>query len=185
MCEMFENNAKFVGTGLSKWDTTKVGTGYKKGAPNKYDMKKMFKKCKQFNQDLSKWIIANVNSFASTFYGTDALTTCNKKKIADSWGDGSRAPHPGIKPVGQNNGNYNTEGGEDGTCAATCGDADGYMGPQTAAVSDKACGSGYVYDSTKIATDCASGICDAGRDPDRSACCKLTPMSNEVFKAAT
>ena len=90
----------FVGTGISKWITSSVT-----------NMQKTFYKAAAFNGDISAWITSSItnmgftfsgaSSFAGTgvdlwnvnkvtimsniFDGTTALTSCNKRKIADAW----------------------------------------------------------------------------------------------------
>ena len=192
--QMFYKSAKFVGTGLSKWDTSKLGLVPEGTDPYKYGMKSTFREAVVFDQDLSKWNVhkkfligstGTSKGLKNTFTKTKALSDCNKKKIADSWGSGSDAPKYTFSPKGQGaftGGTYETW--NERSCAATCGDADGYHGAGTDAVA-WCKDTGKVYDSTKSATECAAASCSASSNDDKTACCKTAPMNDAQFKAAT
>ena len=92
--------ATFVGTAISKWDTTSATT-----------LKQTFQGASEMNADLSgwkvgkvvtlwstfndaskfigtgvdTWDVAKVTLMGSTFSSTTSLTTCNKRLIADAW----------------------------------------------------------------------------------------------------
>ena len=64
-------------------------------------------------------------------------------------------------------------------CAAqaTCGDANG-EGAGVTAVSDSACGAGFLYDSSASAAFCAGTACDiAGTAADKTVCCNMAPFA--------
>jgi hypothetical protein len=63
------------GDGLEKWNT---------GAVTSLD--RTFQEALMMNADVSKWDISRVTDrMGSTFFATVALTSCNKRKIADAW----------------------------------------------------------------------------------------------------
>jgi surface protein len=96
----FKRASKFIGTGLGSWDTSSVTT-----------LRETFHSAAEMNVDLSGWNVAKVTILHKTFSGTSkftgtgvdmwdvskvtdmdaifdsttSLTTCNKRKIADTW----------------------------------------------------------------------------------------------------
>ena len=96
----FQNANNFVGTGLSKWITSSLTdlafTFNDADAMNAdlggWDVSKVttlsssFKNTAGFTgAGLDKWSVAAVKDMSNTFSGANALTSCNKRKIADAW----------------------------------------------------------------------------------------------------
>ena len=59
---------------ISKWITSSVKSLYF-----------TFDGAAAFKSDISKWITSSVTDMSFTFYEATALTSCNKRKIADAW----------------------------------------------------------------------------------------------------
>jgi surface protein len=73
----FSEASKFVGTGLSSWDTTSVT-----------DLYYTFSNAGAMNSDLSSWRVSKVTKMTDTFaMSATSLTSCNKRRIADAWGN--------------------------------------------------------------------------------------------------
>ena len=74
MRKMFMGAAKFQGTGLDNWDTSKVGS-----------MHSTFSGASAMNSDVSGWDVNKVADMDDMFDEATSLDTCNKRKIADAW----------------------------------------------------------------------------------------------------
>ena len=96
----FYTAAKFIGTGLSSWDTasaTALASTFNGASEMNADLTgwKVAKVGTLYNTfngaskftgtGLWSWDISKVKSMYNTFLSTTSLTTCNKRKIADAW----------------------------------------------------------------------------------------------------
>ena len=125
----FRNASKFAGTGLAFWDTTSVTTlaetFFKASEMNSdlskwnvakvTDIKKTFREASKFTgTGVGLWNIAKVTDMTDTFFAVTSVTTCNKRKIADSWAS--------ISALFVSSTTYNTDWAAD-TCPCPLGQA--------------------------------------------------------------
>ena len=100
MGNLFFQASVFVGNGLETWQTGAVTSmwntfnqatalnvnfgGWDVSKVN--EMQRMFETATVFTgAGLEKWSVSTVTDMADTFLNANALTSCNKRKIADAW----------------------------------------------------------------------------------------------------